>query len=371
MLYLCALLLNHLRRKLGFCLTTLFDAFYLFSYELRIQKIKLYSIMMFYSKPDIKSLKYDLKELPIPEGSRNLYAQMTDGTHVGIRISGDWLQVRTSPEDGTTNYFDMDNIVLDQLISPYYIDDPCPKAFCKLLGLTIQGKHIESELVFGPNKIDLSGNMTYWKSSHIGKRTGDMAKFVDSIQAVFPEVVIFQTYRTTSNKTEVRRRIVDFVIDSDDSFTLGFGISEKEKKKILENDNLLSIPFSFHISNEDYTNDPSLVMHFEKTQEIHKKGYKYNTIPIKHYRLGTSFKTDDSFSQNVMQKLLALLNQHFSCQIERIYLKTGEVAKRVEQEDHYSPWLSRNLIEWSRRDPCNYVKFCIADESVCGIRSLR
>ncbi|NQZ14183.1 MAG: hypothetical protein HRT94_05075 [Alphaproteobacteria bacterium] len=67
---------------------------------------------MMYSRLNIPTLNIDLAELPISKGSCNLYAQTTDGSHIGIRLSGQWLEVRTSPQNGTKEYYEMEDVII-------------------------------------------------------------------------------------------------------------------------------------------------------------------------------------------------------------------------------------------------------------------
>ncbi|QQG36352.1 MAG: hypothetical protein HYS17_00740 [Micavibrio aeruginosavorus] len=98
---------------------------------------------MFYSRPDIKPLGWNLKELPVPDGSKNHLAVTTDGKIIGFRFSSGVLHVRYSDPGGTDSFFQMENELYKKAIAPFGTTDIFPEQLCDIIGLTVQGQKIE------------------------------------------------------------------------------------------------------------------------------------------------------------------------------------------------------------------------------------
>src|SRR5262252_6155752 len=95
---------------------------------------------MFYSRPKIEPLHWDLVDLPTPNGSRNFDGLTSDRRPVDFRFSGGWLTVErgapgASPDDPMEE-------ALSIQIAPFGVLDIEPEQICDMLGLTINGRKI-------------------------------------------------------------------------------------------------------------------------------------------------------------------------------------------------------------------------------------
>src|ERR1043165_1048525 len=121
---------------------------------------------MFYSRPDIDPLGWDLLDLPTPNGSRNFDARTSDDRPVDFRFSSGWLTVERgepgAPQDETGT-----ETVLEKQIAPFGVMDIYPEQICDLLGLTVSGEKVVLEdLSPQARGFDWSGQTTYWVSTH-------------------------------------------------------------------------------------------------------------------------------------------------------------------------------------------------------------
>jgi hypothetical protein len=313
---------------------------------------------MFYSKPNIKPLNIDLEALPEPQGSRNLYARSIDGTHIGIRVSDRNLQVRTSPPDGTKEYLDMNEILLTQVISPYYIDDPDPEVFCDLLGLTVQGEAIKVKEKPSRMQCDLSGNTTYWQSEHLVYPKADITEFVKSIEKMTSDVVLVRRFYDEGSST-YKKEVTMSISNGDDHVILIFGVSPEEVKKNINSSDdfpyFKSVPLYFSIGTKGVKDDPSGASYYEKSSDFLDKKYNYQTQAIKRFGFATSYNTGNEFAQSLMKQVHKIIMDQFSCALKNVKLDDQKLLEKFPIEHPYSTWISNALIDWSNKSPENYL----------------
>src|ERR1700674_363679 len=66
---------------------------------------------MFYSRPAIEPLAWDLTDWPAPNGSRYFDAPTPDRRPVSIRFGGGWLTVKRGPKNASLDCPDMEEIL--------------------------------------------------------------------------------------------------------------------------------------------------------------------------------------------------------------------------------------------------------------------
>src|ERR1700733_14319457 len=98
---------------------------------------------MFYSRPKVDALSWDLTDLPTPNGSKHFDAFTSDKRPVDFRFSGGWLTVEIGPAGAAPDGPDMKE-VLSIPISPFGTMDIQPEQICDILGLTVNGQKIDS-----------------------------------------------------------------------------------------------------------------------------------------------------------------------------------------------------------------------------------
>ncbi|HIF25314.1 MAG TPA: hypothetical protein EYQ41_03990 [Micavibrio sp.] len=318
---------------------------------------------MFYSRPDIKPLDLDLKELPIDEGSRNLYGQTIDGTHIGIRLSSGHLEVRSSHAEGTNNFFEMENILVSQNIFPYYMDQPKPDVFCDLLGLTVQGKKIKSDLQ--QSGYDLSGNTVYWHSIHLATRVNDITHFVSLIMKKIPKIKLLQIEQDSALK-ENRCRSIDFFMKQDDSvyFILTNSNLDEVVSAINKGAQLHEVvDFYLHLNSMSkfLHSDASGRKAFnERKRKEDRLDYKVSAI--EQYALSCSYKKHNEIASNTMKKIAAIIDSYFVKGVEIYDLQTHQKLDMPKNNNY--PSYSQKLQEWCSEKPNHYLAVWVGKQPI-------
>ena len=96
---------------------------------------------VFYSRPEIEPLGWDLVDLPSPNGSRNFDGLTSDRRPIDFRFSSGWLTVERG-DAGAHPDGAMEEI-LSVPISPFGVMDIYPEQLCDILGLTVKGRRVD------------------------------------------------------------------------------------------------------------------------------------------------------------------------------------------------------------------------------------
>src|ERR1051326_1279076 len=177
-----------------------------------------FCLQMFYSRPNIASLGWDLVALPTPNGSRNFDGLTHDGRPVDFRFSSGWLTVERG-KPGADSDDEMET-VLSQQISPFGVIDIDGEQICDILGLTVQGRKTEPERVSHLSRgFDWTGQTTYWRSTH-RMLPQDYAEILTrKISQTFPGSVMVQPKWGTALGVRVRQ--IKFFMNSDEMVSIG------------------------------------------------------------------------------------------------------------------------------------------------------
>ena len=324
---------------------------------------------MFLSKPVIKPLGIDLDSLPVPEGSRNLYARAKDGRHIGIRTSGGVVEVRSSPPDGSENYFDMENILLDKKISHIDIIDPTPELFCNMLGLSVNGEMPQSDCKH--YDVDLSGDLTYWHSTHLLFKN-EVSAFVDRVKNEVSDIVISALYRDPETRKE-HKAFDQSIDDKAERVYLLWGTNNKTAKNNIEIDGgyefLQSLPATVLIIKDAYPRDATGKEYCESKAEFKEAKFKY-TVPddMISIRIIGTFITADEAAKDAIKTLEQIINEQFSYKINAVDLVTKETLMAFSQEEIYPWWASKSLIKWTTESPDRYMNLGQVGDKFCGYK---
>jgi hypothetical protein len=89
---------------------------------------------------------------------------------------------------------------------------------------------------------------------------------------------------------------------------------------------------------------------------------KYDVQAQRSYRIETDFRTDDARAQEIMKKLLAIINEFFCRGIQVVNLQTGAVLGEdlTDEEDNRS--YSRSLRDWCMERPERYLSVGILQD---------
>jgi hypothetical protein len=293
---------------------------------------------MFFTRPDIQPLGWNLKALPAPNGSQNFDAVTTDGAPVSFRFSGGWLEARRSIVDGTTNFFEMSTVSFLRQIAPFGTTEILPEQLCELLGITVEGKEISHPDVklfstgnyFHPGYfINLSGEMTYWRSTHRMSPQGDIAAFVKDVVKALPNAVLFEHKFGTDYKFSSCRKIevVDETIkrfcvgiDGDTATVDKMFKTGQEPENKMPLDRLDVFPFCIVVTLESMRSQ--LPLPWEKA-----------LAPVNHTRaaqifchIHIDFKTDDAIAKKHMAKFIDVIKDYFSWGRKVIDLENGKTV---------------------------------------------
>src|SRR5271168_4561378 len=122
---------------------------------------------MFYSRPAIEPLGWDLTDWPQSDGAKYFDAFTSDQRPVSMRFGGGWLSVERGPKNAPADCADMEEILCVR-IAPFGTMDIGPEQLCDILGITVNGNKIYSAGVrTGARGFDWSGRTTYWQSTHL------------------------------------------------------------------------------------------------------------------------------------------------------------------------------------------------------------
>jgi len=315
---------------------------------------------MFYSRPDIEPLGWDLLDLPTPNGSKNFDARTSDDRPIDFRFSSGWLIVQRgepgAPQDGT----DMET-VLEKQIAPFGVMDIFPEDICGILGLTVEGKKI-SLADLSPRArgfFDWSGRTTYWVSTHRMMWRDDAEELSEKITSAFPGSVILQPVWVTGLR--VRFREIRFLMRTDEMVSIGIDVDRTRLDTLLAREEISNeefedlVPFRIDFSRVDWGNEDLTGKRFIDERGAAKLDLKYEVTAQRRYRILTQFATDDSRAQQIMAGLLRIVNEHFCRGLRVVDLQTGDVIAedRTDEEDTRS--YSKHLRDWCLERPDRYL----------------
>lgn len=301
---------------------------------------------MYYSRPPIEPLGWDLSDWPRPESSRFFDACTSDRRPVHIRFSGGWLTVERGPIGAPRDSDRMEEI-LCRKIAPFGTMDIEPEQICDILGITVNGNRIDSAGVRTRARgFDWSGQTTYWESTHLMQHTDDAREFVQRLCDAFPGAILLQA--EWGSHGLARYRQIRFLMASDRNVTVGVGpdpvLFEKvmggQRLSIEESESLFAFRIAFlevnagggavpyYGSTEDLTGVRYILQHGAR-----ELGLKFDVIHHRRYRLDVQYPTRDLMAQSRMKTLLSVIDASFRRGLEVVNLQTGaRVAEDIPDD---------------------------------------
>tara|TARA_R110002072_G_scaffold169422_1_gene323042 strand:+ start:730 stop:1875 length:1146 start_codon:yes stop_codon:yes gene_type:complete len=311
-----------------------------------------YIVPMFYSRPDIPSLNWDLKELPVEFGSRNHHATTTDGHFIDIRFSSGWLTVSVTKHGANEP-----EEIIKKPIAPFGTTDIFSEQICDILGLTVNGekidhpyKKLEQAKKGSARYIDLSGKTTYWVSNHRTLLRNDADEFLDTVQKAFPSVALIQTQWDSAYKS-CKNRQVAFLMDDDTYTTIGIG---NDKFDILNTKITSEFPFFFNFNKSSrFTTDLTGKNHLDDKYDLSGEKLSFEVQNHNEYKIYTEFQTEDKTAQKYMKTLSDLIDECFTSDLQAYDLKDHKTI--VEDSPFQTPSISLKLKEWCIEKPNRYI----------------
>jgi hypothetical protein len=330
---------------------------------------------MFFSRPKIDPLGWDLLDLPTPNGSRNFDAITSDKRPIDIRFSSGWLTVERG-QPGASADDEMEE-VLSLQIAPFGIIDIFPEDICDILGVTVNGEKV-SVPSLPPHSVDFdwTGQTTYWRSSHRMNWRDEAETLTQTIMQTFPGSVLLQPSWGTGLR--VRCRQIKFMMSTDDMVSIAIDCDPARLEKMLSAET---------VSNEEFHRvverriDLIRADHFEELtgiKFIRSKGadelnLNYDVQSQRRYRIDTQFPTENGRAQFIMKELLAIIDRFFCRGLQIVNLQTGTVLEDDLSDEEDTKSYSRSLRDWCLEKPKRYlhVGFRAGDEpAFVGVRPL-
>jgi len=312
---------------------------------------------MFYSRPAIEPLGWDLLALPTPDGSRNFAARTSDDRPVDFRFSSGWLTVErgdvgASPDD------DMDE-VLSMPISPFGIMDISAEQICDILGLTVNRRPAIVPDWRADRGFDWSGRTTYWCSTHSMMLRDDAELLAAKICAAFDDAVMLQNVWLWQ-PPRVRCRQIKFMLDSDDYARFAIGCDRERVAQILSADEVPLEEFErvlfpkIYLMRTDHGEDLS-GSRMIRERSAAAPEFDYHTIQHRHYRIWVEYATDDARAQAMMATLLQVFDSHFCRGLEIVDLETGEILGEDWTDEEDTRSYSVPFKEWCAENARRYL----------------
>jgi hypothetical protein len=284
---------------------------------------------MFYSRPAIEPLGWDLTDWPTPNGTRYFDAFTSDQRPVSIRFGGGWLTVKRGPKNASLDCPDMEEILCVR-IAPFGTMDIEPEQICDILGVTVNGNKIDSAGVrVRARGFDWSGRTTYWESTHLMQTEGDAREFVRRLCDAFPGSILVQPEWGSGGKSRCRQ--IKFLMASDKVAALGIGPDDALIQKML-NGQKISIEefestFAYRIdfTRDDWPTDDPTGARYIHDHGAEEHNLKYDVIHHRRYRIRAEYPTDDAEAQSRTKTLVANIDASFCRGLQGVNLQTGAV----------------------------------------------
>ncbi|MGM0423152.1 MAG: hypothetical protein ACQEQL_08680 [Pseudomonadota bacterium] len=316
---------------------------------------------MLFSRPDIRPLNWDLKELPVPDGSRNHAAYTSEGWQLDFRFSGGWLTVSLD-KDATGDLQNM-TVIIEKHIAPFGTTKIFPEQLCDICGLTVQGEkqsvsveRVNASNVSSRYYIDLSGTTTYWKSHHLTMLHDDLDDFLSQAENLYPDMVLLQSKLSLNDdKYVVKWREIEFLLNTDEHVNIGIGSSQPEIKTMVKN-NKLSFPFLIHINCGTLRSDVTGKTWVENHLKREGTDLDYNVINHRRIHIWVEYRTDDVYAQDCMKKLISLINDFFVSEFYLVNIKNPDRVKGPYTDHYILPSYSKALRDWCLQKKNRFIK---------------
>lgn len=305
---------------------------------------------MFYTRPKIEPLGWDLIALPVWDGGEHFNASTTDGRPVRF----DFQDGSVRAWIGSQGANEATEKVVDYNIAPvgcYFIH---PIQLCDVLGLTVKGKaQNPAELSTSEIAFDFSGNTTYWSYTHLRVLQSDMQEFFNELANVYPDCIFIQRAELGSNS---KYRQIPFVCDTDGTVKMGVSPNRALLEKALAGDGAdskaLNAAFDYSVGFA-IGSDPSKVFTRNMLDENGAKelGLKYLIPDFRFASMSATYATSDEKAQSFAKTLLSLVEKKFYSGAEYIDLQTNKIITRKDDGWRYSGQLK----DWCLERPDRFL----------------
>jgi hypothetical protein len=324
---------------------------------------------MFYSRPKIEPLGWDLVNLPTQsrDSAKHFDCVTSDMRPVDLRFSGGWITVERGAANAPPDSGAMEEI-LSVPISPFGTMDIHPEQLCDILGLTVNGRKIDptglNELARG---FDWSGRTTYWESMHLMKHREDPELFIRKASSLFPGSVLVQpAWEQSAIRLTVRQ--IKFLRSSDESVTIGVGFNRPRLERMLDAEEVSTaeyeslFAYSVVFTRRDYSYEDITGKKSLDAWGGDKLDLNYSVVPHRRYTIQTQYQTADHEAQSRTRSLLALMDSYFSRGFRIVNLKTGAVIREDFSDEYDTKSYSNSLRDNCLERPRQYLSVGVSNK---------
>jgi hypothetical protein len=310
---------------------------------------------MFYGRPPIEALGWDLTALPVPYGSRNFHAVTKDGRPLDMRFSSGWLTLERG--DPGSTHDDAMTEVLSMPISPFGTIDITPEQLCDILGLTVMGEPIPAPDE-GSVNFDWSGRTMTWSSTHRMLPREDAEILTAAICEEVEGVVLLQpVWRWTPAR--VSCRTIRFLMASDDIVSFAVGLDPARLARLRNADDMPLQEFERLL-------DPRIDLWWNNTSEdlsgqerLRQRAPglrgRYDVTPQRRYHFSIRYRVADDAARASVTRILQILERHICRGLERVDLETGEVLGEDYDDPEDARSYSVPFRDWCRERPDRFI----------------
>lgn len=311
---------------------------------------------MFYSRPKIEPLGWDLIDWPVPNGPKHHDGITSDNRPVDFWFSGGWLTVSRGPVGAAAETPDMEEIFSTR-IAPFGTLDIEPAQICEMCGITVQGRKVEAADRSHLGYFDWSGRTTYWQSEHMLLDGDDAREFVDILLRAFHGSILIQPQWGSGGRARCRR--VKFLLSSDDIVHLGVNWSRNRLEALTSgkevSGELLGRVFDYSLTfrrADHWYSEPT------GSRFVHENGGKdldYSVAHHRRYRITTGYRTGVRDDEERTRKLISVIDGYFLRGLKMVNLETGAVIAENAPDDTDEKSYSRQVRETCLREEKRYV----------------
>lgn len=318
---------------------------------------------MFYSRPNIDPLGWDLQELPIENGSKNFDATTSDGRPVDFRFSGGWLSVKIGPIGAKRSDYNLLETVFLQPIAPFGTMDILPEQICDILGITVQGQKISVEYgKMGGRGFDWTGKTTTLIKTLYTTEAGILSLWA-ALEKNFPNILILESHLRHENKKwhRSRQHLPKNAITTglhEPNVSKGYQICIDPVEGKNTQDLLVEVPMS-DVSSADETREFFKftfglgIRRLGIAQPFKIKFPEIEFADIFTLGMGAEYDTNDEIATAYVAKLLSMLDHLYFSDVDIINLETKLPRPKLNQwEDYY---FSNDLSDWCMGSDNRYL----------------
>jgi len=106
---------------------------------------------------------------------------------------------------------------------------------------------------------------------------------------------------------------------------------------------------------DDHPGDDLTGIRFIRSKGADELELDYDVTAQRRYRIATDFRTDDALAQDIMKKLLAIIDRFFCRGLQVVNLQTGAFIAEDRSDEEDTQSYSKTLRDWCMERPRRYL----------------